>query len=156
MRIKGLNLGGWLVLEKWMTPELFHKTKAEDEYHLLKSLGMKKNEMLKNHRDTFITFDDFKWIRDYGIDTVRLPIGYWAFKAEEPYVDAKEYIDKTFKWAEELGLKVVIDVHAAPGCQNGFDNGGLSGVCEWHKDPLNIQKTVDFIEEIIKRKNKNS
>ena len=31
MKVKGVNLGNWLVLEKWMSSELFHGTEAEDE-----------------------------------------------------------------------------------------------------------------------------
>ena len=34
MKIKGVNLGNWLVLEKWMSPALFDGTTAEDEYYL--------------------------------------------------------------------------------------------------------------------------
>ena len=34
MFIKGVNLGNWLVLEKWMSPALFEGTDAEDEYWL--------------------------------------------------------------------------------------------------------------------------
>ena len=33
-KVKGVNLGNWLVLEKWMSPELFEGTTAEDEYYL--------------------------------------------------------------------------------------------------------------------------
>ena len=32
--IKGVNLGNWLVLEKWMNPALFDGTTADDEYYL--------------------------------------------------------------------------------------------------------------------------
>lgn len=32
--IKGVNLGNWLVLEKWMSPGLFAGTEAEDETQL--------------------------------------------------------------------------------------------------------------------------
>ena len=31
MYVKGVNLGNWLVLEKWMSPGLFDGTTAEDE-----------------------------------------------------------------------------------------------------------------------------
>jgi glucan 1,3-beta-glucosidase len=37
--IKGVNLGNWLVLEKWMSPELFAGTDAEDETHLCTQLS---------------------------------------------------------------------------------------------------------------------
>ena len=30
-KLRGVNLGGWLVLEKWMTPSLFAGVQAEDE-----------------------------------------------------------------------------------------------------------------------------
>ena len=30
-------------------------------------------------------------------------------------------------WCQELGLKVVLDLHGAPGSQNGFDNSGKRG-----------------------------
>ena len=146
-RIRGLNLGGWLVLEKWMTPELFESYHAEDEYNLLKVVE-NPQEMLKRHRDTFITEADFSWIKNHGIDTVRLPVGHWLFKADYPYFTAKEYVDKAFAWAEKYDLNVVLDVHAARGCQNGFDNGGLSGIMEWHKNQKNIDDTVDFIGEL--------
>ena len=31
------------------------------------------------------------------------------------------------KWAQEFGLKIMLDIHAAPGSQNGFDNSGRMG-----------------------------
>lgn len=145
--IRGLNLGGWLVLEKWMTPELYQNTNAEDEFNLLKAVE-NPEEMLKKHRDTFITETDFIWIKEHGIDTVRIPVGHWLFKADYPYYSAKTYLDKAFLWAKKHGLKIMLDVHAAKGCQNGFDNGGLSGIMEWHKDKKNIDETIDFIGEL--------
>jgi glucan 1,3-beta-glucosidase len=146
-KIRGLNIGGWLVLEKWMTPNLYENTSAEDEFNLLKQVE-EPEMMLKKHRDTFITEEDFIWIKNHGIDTVRLPVGHWLFKAEYPYFEAKEYVDKVFLWADKHGLKVVLDVHAAKGCQNGFDNGGLSGIIDWPKYPENIQHTLDFISDL--------
>jgi glucan 1,3-beta-glucosidase len=145
--IRGLNLGGWLVLEKWMTPELFEGTTAEDEYHLLLERGS-DTTWLTHHRDTFITKADFQWIRDHGIDTIRLPVGHWTYNAPHPYLPCDSYVEQAFAWAEETGLQVLLDVHAAPGCQNGFDNGGLAGVCQWHKDPHNIDQTLRFINQL--------
>ena len=42
MKVKGVNLGNWLVLEKWMSPALFAGTTAEDEYYLPRQLSKKK------------------------------------------------------------------------------------------------------------------
>ncbi len=147
--IKGVNLGGWLVLEKWMTPELYQDYKAEDEYNLLLQMNQTRFDILKKHRDNFIQETDFKWINDYGLNTVRLPVGHWLFEDKYPYINAYEYVKKAFKWADLYDVKILLDLHAAPGCQNGFDNGGLSGICEWTKDD-NIKKTLEFIEKLTK------
>ncbi len=146
-KIRGVNLGGWLVLEKWMTPELYNGYDVEDEYNLLLKLKDSRKVVLKEHRDSFITEEDFKWISDYGLNVVRLPIGHWLFEDNYPYVHSVEYVNQAFKWAEKYNMKILLDVHAASGCQNAFDNGGLSGICDWPKAE-NIQKTLDFIQKL--------
>ena len=43
----------------------------------------------------------------------------------EPYIQGSApYVDAAIDWARQTGLKVWIDVHGAPGSQNGFDNSG--------------------------------
>lgn len=44
MKVKGVNLGNWLVLEKWMNPALFAGTTAEDEYWLQDSCQKKRTQ----------------------------------------------------------------------------------------------------------------
>ena len=52
MYIKGVNLGNWLVLEKWMSPALFEDTTAEDEYYLPTQLPPEVYEArIKVHRN---------------------------------------------------------------------------------------------------------
>ena len=36
--IQGVNLGNWLVLEKWMSPQTFAGSDADDEYYLPRTL----------------------------------------------------------------------------------------------------------------------
>lgn len=57
---------------------------------------------------------------------VRIPIGFWAYdNTDTPYVKgAADYIDAAIDWARGTGLKVLIDLHGAPGSQNGYDNSG--------------------------------
>jgi glucan 1,3-beta-glucosidase len=75
--LKGVNLGGWLVLEKWITPSLFNGLTAADEYSFCQELGEQAADRLKQHRDSFITAADFKWLAEQGIEAIRLPLGYW-------------------------------------------------------------------------------
>ena len=49
--IKGVDLGNWLVLEKWMNPALFDGTTADDEYYQPTQLDPAVYEArLKTHR----------------------------------------------------------------------------------------------------------
>lgn len=148
-KIRGVNLGGWLVLEKWMKPELFDGTDAADETGLSKALSPEElQRRLEEHRASFITEEDFAWIAETGLNTVRLPVPWWMFGDVPPYLGCQEWVEKAFRWAEKYGLDVMLDLHCAPGCQNGFDNGGIAGVMEWHLKEENIQKTLDTLERI--------
>ena len=39
-KIRGVNLVNWLVLEKWMSPELFDGLEAEDETYFCREKGI--------------------------------------------------------------------------------------------------------------------
>ena len=76
--LPGLNLGGWLVLEKWMTPSVFAGTEATNEYELWQTAAGPGH--ITHHRDAFITEADIRWIAATGIRLLRVPIGYWALE----------------------------------------------------------------------------
>jgi glucan 1,3-beta-glucosidase len=150
--IKGVNLGNWLVLEKWMSPEFFDGTTAEDETHLCKELSdLAKTERLKVHRDSYITGRDFAYIAEKGIEVIRIPVPFFIFGDFEPYVGCIDYLDKAFTWAEKYETKILIDLHTVPDSQNGFDNGGLCGVCKWHKNPEHVEFTLKLLEKLTLR-----
>ncbi|WP_218834972.1 hypothetical protein [Paenibacillus sp. E222] len=50
-RIKGVNLGNWLVLEKWMNPTMFAGTECEDETWFCRTLPQElKMDRYHQHR----------------------------------------------------------------------------------------------------------
>ena len=64
-RINGVNLGNWLVLEKWMDPEPFARSAEDDEIWMHRTHGAlwsERNlaEELRRHRDAYITLEDFR------------------------------------------------------------------------------------------------
>lgn len=155
-KIKGVNLGGWLVLEKWMTPNLFEGTKADDEYYLAHDLNSEEYySRIKTHRSEFITEADFLYLSSVGINTVRIPIPYFIFDDRPPFIGCVEELDKAFSWANEYNLKILLDLHTAPLSQNGFDNGGLSGVCKWAKTPKEVEFVLSVLERLSKRYSSN-
>ncbi|HIX28274.1 MAG TPA: cellulase family glycosylhydrolase [Candidatus Blautia stercoravium] len=152
MKVKGVNLGNWLVLEKWMSPSLFEGTTAEDEYYLPTQLSKEVYEArIKIHRSEYITERDFTRIKSMGMDAVRIPVPYFIFGDREPFIGCIEELDKAFCWAEKYGLQILIDLHTAPDSQNGFDNGGISGVCKWSQQPDEVEFELTVLERLAER-----
>ncbi len=147
----GVNLGGWLVLERWMTPELFEGTDATDEYSLCASDPKIAAERIIRHRRSFITESTIQKIAELGLTTVRLPVGYWLFGGVSPYIDgADAHVDRLMDWCETYQIGVILDFHAAPGSQNGWDHSGQAGFIGWgHGETL--QQSYSFIEALLDR-----
>lgn len=152
MNIKGVNLGNWLVLEKWMSPVLFEGTTAEDEYYLPTQLSPEVYEArIKIHRSEYITERDFVTIKSMGMESVRIPVPYFIFGDRKPFIGCIEELDKAFNWAEKYGLTILIDLHTVPLSQNGFDNGGISGVCKWAQNLDEVEFALSVLERLAKR-----
>lgn len=135
-----------------MLPELFEGTGAEDEVWLNRKMNPAElKEKMKEHRDTFITEQDFAFIKEQGIWLLRIPVPYFIFGDRPPFNGCVEYLDKAFDWAEKYGLQILIDLHTVPGSQNGYDNGGLTGVCKWCKNPEEVEFALTVLERLAKR-----
>ena len=70
--------------------------------------------ILQAHWDSWVGLADFQRIAGLGFNTVRIPIGYWAFESiGAPFVTADQtsYLDNAIGWARQTGLKVWIDLH---------------------------------------------
>ena len=114
-KVRGVNLGGWFVLEPWITPSLFTNPAIVDEWTFCEILGPEEAyNQLSAHWSSFITAGDFATMAGAGLNHVRLPIGYWAFMLEpgDPYVQGQlPYIDAAVSAANGAGLNVIIDLH---------------------------------------------
>jgi aryl-phospho-beta-D-glucosidase BglC (GH1 family) len=154
--IRGLALGGWFVPEKFIniagynTPDMPHQvgSKADGEgsiyeghlsaasvCELSKAVGREElDARMKKHLASFIKEEDFKYIATTGVNTLRIPVAYWNF-IEDPYEiyapiqpsDSLKHLDNAMKWAQKYDLAVILDLHASPGSQNGWEHSGCSG-----------------------------
>lgn len=149
--LQGINLGGWLIAEQWMTPDLFRDVTRHGERALGRELGVEvAHGRLETHRKTFITEKDFAWIKHAGFDTVRLPVGYWLFEGDEGFVTGETYVDKTFRWAHRHSLGVILDFHGLPGSQNGHDHSGEVGKVRLYKKD-NRRRALVMMEYLARR-----
>ena len=63
-------------------------------------------------------------------------------------------LDKALGWAAAHGLYVWIDLHGAPGSQNGFDNSGVKGPINWGS-AATVQRTLDVLSTLTYRYGNN-
>jgi glucan 1,3-beta-glucosidase len=138
--IRGVNVGGWLQLEPFITPSFFENYHSSegivDEWTLTTKLGAAKaKETLEKHYAAFVNKQTFADIRDAGFDHVRIPFGYWMVETYEgdPYVRqvSWRYLLRAIEYARQNGLRVNLDMHGAPGSQNGWNHSGRQGEIGW-------------------------
>jgi glucan 1,3-beta-glucosidase len=144
--LHGVNLGGWLVLERWMTPGLFAGTSAVDEYTFMQTLGAA--EKIDRHRRTFIDASDIAWLADHGVELIRVPVGYWVLEDDAPYVMAASHLDWLMDQAAARGIKVLICLHGAPGSQNGHDHSGRVGRAAWFDEAAYRERTTEVLARL--------
>lgn len=82
------------------------------------------NDKFESHWSSWITPQDIQEIYDAGLNTIRIPIGYWSYsdivKSDEVFPDGSRqlpYLDAAIDKAAELGMFVIMDLHGAPGRQ---------------------------------------
>jgi aryl-phospho-beta-D-glucosidase BglC (GH1 family) len=122
--IKGVNLGNWLVPEGYMfkfkkanSPRLVNTVITE-----LIGPDLAKKFWI-DFQDNYITYDDIKFIKSIGANSIRVPFNYKLF-CDETYLwnteqRGFELIDKLLEWCKEENLPIILDMHCAPGGQTG-------------------------------------
>ena len=122
--LKGINLGNWLLPEGYM-----FKFKTASSPRLIQTLV---NELIgeddarrfwKTYRENYITREDIRFIKQSGLNSVRVPFNYRLLVTEdEPRkLDGAGYelLDHVVDWCRNEGLYIILDMHAAPGGQTG-------------------------------------
>ncbi|CAM9161413.1 unnamed protein product, partial [Ascophyllum nodosum] len=164
--IRGINIGGLFVLERWILPAFTKwgdETGITDQHSFSAKCGdLGTCDKLKDHWKNWYDANDFKEMQRAGLNTVRLPVGWWYFAPKfavspQPYIlpdedlyDRHHPITDVIGWAKDAGLQVILDLHGAPGSQNGLDNSGLTSPNpnnlvwgeSWMYSPVNYGNTV--------------
>ncbi|KAF5442427.1 hypothetical protein F2P56_035085 [Juglans regia] len=129
----------------------------QGEFQITNGYGPERApQVMREHWSTYIVEDDFKFISQNGLNAVRIPVGWWIASdptPPRPYVGGSlKALDNAFSWAQKYGLNIIIDLHAAPGSQNGWEHSSpRDGSQEWGKTDENIQQTVAVIDFLTAR-----
>ncbi|KAJ7156091.1 glycoside hydrolase [Mycena crocata] len=165
---RSVNLGSWFVNENWMTPSVFECASGRQLSELDIASGWNSTKRarhtLENHWGTFISDSDFSYLSSIGINTVRIPIGYWSLGPEyclagtpfSPFADVYHnswsFVVRAINMAAAHGIGVLIDLHGAVGSQNGQPHSGIS---DRHvglfNTPANVDKTISVLTFLMQQ-----
>ncbi|KAI0470489.1 glycoside hydrolase superfamily [Xylariaceae sp. FL0804] len=155
-KANGVNLGGWLLQEKGIDPAFFNDngaSEAVDEDSFCQILGKKRcGRLLEERYASYFTTQDIDKFAEYGVNTLRIPVGYWTFMPALSDVHyhtggQKSYLSKLASYAIGThGMHVILDLHALPGNQNGLDNAGKVDQLEWWHNETNYDHTLKLVE----------
>ncbi|XP_057419357.1 probable glucan 1,3-beta-glucosidase A [Lotus japonicus] len=129
-------------------------TVLKGEYQLTNGYGPDKaSKIMRDHWNKYITEDDFKFMSENGLNAVRIPVGWWIAKdptPPKPFVGGSlAVLDNAFTWAQKHGMKVIVDLHAVQGSQNGQPHSASrDGYREWGESYIpDTVATIDFLAE---------
>lgn len=152
--IRGTNLGNWLVPEGYMfkftkvsSPRLINEALTE----LLGTEEM--TTFWKKYQDTYITAADIHFLKQSGMNSIRIPFNYRLFTSES-YMGQNnadrgfELLDKVIGWCKQESLYVILDMHCAPGGQTGDNIDDGFGYPFLFKDKDSQKLTVAIWQKI--------
>lgn len=145
VKLKGVNLGSWLIWEDWLTPyDGVEKNKDGVTDHmqvvdkLTERFGVQKAyELMNTYMDNWITEYDLDQIKALGFNSVRVPFWYRNFYYDD---NGTKILDKNGNWdfsrldwvveeCSKRGIYVVLDMHGAVGYQSDAPHNGKLDSC---------------------------
>jgi glucan 1,3-beta-glucosidase len=170
--VRGVNLGGWLVVENWINSKdalwdgVPSTAFSGGEMTTMRALGHDVGDArFQTHWDTFITEEDIANIASASLNTVRVPVGWWivGYDNHDPpnrqewktfAPGGLQYLDRLIEdWAVAYNVAVLVDIHAAKGSQNGNDHSAPTdpGQVYWSGYQENIDNTIEVARFLADR-----
>ncbi|GAB6088668.1 cellulase family glycosylhydrolase [Spirochaeta dissipatitropha] len=167
IRLRGVNLGGWLLQETWMSPVHGSEDNVSTLEILIERFGQEgADHLIAVYEDNWITTKDLDILQDIGINLLRVPFGYWNLQ----YLDGtwrrndrgeKDFhrLDWIIEEAGKRGMYVLLDLHGAPGFASNAHSSGKRNASQLFEDSAEgemfRQWTVDLWVEIARHYNHN-
>ncbi|HXR48582.1 MAG TPA: cellulase family glycosylhydrolase [Candidatus Limnocylindrales bacterium] len=133
VQLKGLNLGGWFIMEKWMCP--LDSGSMPDTYSVITNLDGRfgvatEQSLIRTYQTNWITIADLDNITNGGYNCVRVPVWWGNFYSITNTTstgwrsDAFTVLDWLVANCAARGIYVVIDMHGVIGGQSTNDTTG--------------------------------
>lgn len=155
IRFAGLGIGSWLNLEHFMlgipTPEKQIKEAFSEVFGQEKS-----GRFFDDFVCSFCTEDDFKLLKETGINLIRVPFNYRLFIDDQNPGQMKmegfRYFDRLLDFCRKYEIYLLPDLHSVPGGQNpDWHSDNQTGTpAFWHYDVFQ-QQIISLWREIAVR-----
>ena len=164
--LRGVNLGGYLLIEPWMNDWSGDDPPLGDDYSIRKVLEERVEDgqlitgtqlITETYQDAFLTEADFDIIMRMSLRVVRLPLYYVDLQDEDgnPLSYGFERIDWVVNASADRGIYVLLDLHGAPGSQSIEAHTGRKNYNMLCTDTVTgtmyQTRTVELWEEIARR-----
>ena len=153
--LRGFGLGGWLVPEGYMLHNQAwiagFESPTEIEDHIENLIGEEAAEDFWNlYRTNYVAQADIEQIAEWGFNHIRAPFHYKQFYdstgTETPIGYA--IIDELISWCEPYNMYIILDMHCAPGGQNGGPISDSDGTARLWLEESNKELTIQIWKEI--------
>lgn len=165
-KVRGVNLGSLFIVEPWMMSQAWGEMGCGDqksEFDCMLKLGQDAGDAaFKNHWDTWITEEDLDKMKEFGLNAVRVPVGYWMI---EELVDPSEhfprggleYMDRLAGWAAARDMYVTLDLHGAPYSQEIHQpfTGQVSSL-DLGKGPVKVLTRISILRKLVSTKHRST
>ena len=130
VRLRGTNLGGWMLHENWING--MDSSGLPDDITLRNTLESRfgvatANRLIAAFEDNWITELDLDNFRALGLNVLRVPFSY------------RNVMDASFNWRSDAftqldwivdeawkrGIRVILDLHGAPGGASPYGSSGI-------------------------------
>ena len=126
-KIRGVNLGSLFVFEPWLAESSWSGigcSGQNSEFDCVNALGQDTaNTNFQDHWGSWIVEDDIATMSSYGLNAIRIPVGYWCERIlciATASISLREHcrnLEQICDWAANYGFYIIIDLHGAPGAQ---------------------------------------
>jgi endoglucanase len=103
--------------------------------------------------DSYITEEDIHYIKELGMNSIRVPFNYRLF-TDEDYLGGRgekrgfEILDRLIRWCRKESLYIILDMHCAPGGQTGDNIDDGFGFPFLFDNPASQEKTISIWRKI--------
>ena len=153
--LRGFGLGGWLVPEGYMLHNQAwiagFESPTEIENHVIDLIGVDAAENFWNlYRENYVAQADIDQIAEWGFNHIRVPFHYKQFYDSTGTETPMGYaiIDELISWCEPYNMYIILDMHCAPGGQNGGPISDSDGTARLWLEESNKELTIQIWKEI--------